>query len=112
MILSDMWILRIYSGFDAWVSTTPAVPAAPVAPTVPTAPVLVGCVAMHYSDLVSLLCQNEQQKAMVMALRQRTGLNEQFAILCLEEMAWNFDQALAAFEQAKVSQRICSMNMY
>ena len=40
---------------------------------------------------------------MVMELRQRTGLNEQFATLCLTEMGWSFERALGAFEQAKVT---------
>ncbi|KAI8052834.1 hypothetical protein BDF22DRAFT_685449 [Syncephalis plumigaleata] len=77
VILSDMWTIRLHSDGSAWQPK-------PVLAN-PTTPV-----------------PNEQQRNMINELRQRTGLNEQFATLCLTEMEWSFERALTAFEQAKV----------
>ncbi|RKP26337.1 hypothetical protein SYNPS1DRAFT_14337 [Syncephalis pseudoplumigaleata] len=78
VILSDLWTLRMHTDGSAWRAKPVVVVNNPPAPIA------------------------QQRNNMVMELRQRTGLNEHFATLCLTEMAWSFERALGAFEQAKV----------
>lgn len=54
-----------------------------------------------------LAAQNldDTRKAMMVELRNRTGLNETYTLLCLEETGWDLNAALAAFESAKVGHR-------
>jgi len=43
------------------------------------------------------------QDALVTQLRQRTGMNAQFASMCLAQNGWVFETALKNFEQIKSS---------
>ena len=47
--------------------------------------------------------QAEPQRGLIMQVCQRTGLNAQFAVDCLQNNAWDLDRAIANFEQVKVS---------
>lgn len=49
--------------------------------------------------------QAEPQRSLIMQICQRTGLNVQFAVDCLQNNAWDLDRAIANFEQVKVSGR-------
>lgn len=42
-----------------------------------------------------------QRASSIAQMRQRTGMNEQFATLCLEQNAWDFEQALRNFEEIR-----------
>jgi nuclear RNA export factor len=41
------------------------------------------------------------QEAMVQQLRQRTGMNQDFATMCLTQNGWDFEVALKNFEEIK-----------
>ena len=43
------------------------------------------------------------QEPLIAQLRQRTGMNAQFAALCLAQNGWSFDTALRNFEEIKAS---------
>ena len=43
------------------------------------------------------------QEALVAQLRQRTGMNAQFAGMCLAQNGWDFETALKNFEEIKPS---------
>lgn len=42
-----------------------------------------------------------QQAGLIAQMRQRTGMNEQFATLCLAQNEWHFEQALQNFEEIR-----------
>lgn len=46
--------------------------------------------------------QNQQQ-AMIAELSKQTGMTPQYSELCLQQVEWNFDQALVVFNEKKVS---------
>lgn len=50
-----------------------------------------------------LAAQAGPQRGLIMQICQRTGLNAQFAVDCLQNNAWDLDRAIANFEQVKVS---------
>lgn len=45
----------------------------------------------------------EQQQMMLIELSKRTGMTAEYSKMCLEGAEWNFDRALAIFEEKKVS---------
>lgn len=47
------------------------------------------------------LSPEQQQQLMVAELSSRTNMNGDYAKMCLETAEWNFDRALAVFEEKK-----------
>lgn len=43
------------------------------------------------------------REALVAQMRQRTGMNAQFATMCLEQNGWEFETAIKDFERIKVT---------
>jgi nuclear RNA export factor len=127
MILSDQLCIRAYSSHEAWRSgpmkvqaggplrsqqaTQQHTPVPPVPQALqdalstfvcgPAPRRNPGALDLH---LVSLLrAQAEPQRGLIVQICQRTGLNAQFAVDCLQNNAWDLDRAIANFEQVKVS---------
>lgn len=75
-VVNDMMVVRAWGGSQAWVS-----------------------------DQISTGLQDEAvvKQEKLAELRKRTGLNAAFAELCLNENNWDLNNALSAFERAKVS---------
>ena len=80
-VVNDMMVVRAWGNSDAW-APTPEEPGTAL-PVINNEEVVV-----------------KQQK--ILELRKRTGLNDKFASLCLENSNWDFDAALGSFEVAKV----------
>ena len=75
-VVNDMMVVRAWGGSDAW------------APELPV-----------YTPV------NEEEvvkQAKIAELRRRTGLNAEYAELCMMETGWDWDGAYTAFERAKV----------
>ena len=45
----------------------------------------------------------DQHQAMIVELCKQTGMNQEYAQMCLSQAEWNFDRALAIFIEKKVS---------
>lgn len=89
-VMNDMLLLRAYSPIpDVTDSATEAAPIIPDVPVVPAAPILSP--------------KEQQQQLMIQELTKRTNMTPAYSKLCLETATWNFDQALAIFEEKKVS---------
>lgn len=125
VILSDMLVLRQYSSHDAWrpgpmrVQAGDSLPIAPATaqPGAQSSRSLQEMLAAIVSipefrrlksiySLIHLLrlctLQPEPQRSLVMQICQRTGLNVEYAVQCLEGNAWDVQRAVANFEQVKV----------
>lgn len=130
-ILSDQWCIRAYSSHEAWKPGPMKVQAGGPLPSQqvthqqksgpPATQALQDALTTFVCSLVprpitaahdlryaSLLCgclpaQAEPQRGLIMQICQRTGLNVQFAVDCLQNNAWDLDRAIANFEQVKVS---------
>jgi nuclear RNA export factor len=98
MILSDTMIVHTYFGIGAFAEPTRSIaingvtinpPAVP--PPSSTAPA--GGAAPDQAT----------QDALVAQVRQRTGMNAQFAAMCLAQNGWDFETALKNFEEIKGS---------
>jgi nuclear RNA export factor len=72
VIVSDLWTVRGYGGIKAFAPES-------------TAP----------------LTPEEEQAAMVAEVQRQTGMNAQYAALCLEQTSWRLEAALESFQQAK-----------
>lgn len=83
-VVSDIMVVRAWGGNDAW---NP-----PPAAQVPT-PAVAGAV-----DPAELLIQRQK----VEALKAQTRLNDHYSEACLREVGWDYDRAVAHFEQARV----------
>ncbi|CAN8099549.1 unnamed protein product [Discula destructiva] len=85
-VMNDMLSLHAYNPVPN--ATNPAPEAVVAAPQVPVAPVP---------------SPEEQQQLMLAELSNRTSMTPAYSRLCLESSSWNFDQALAIFEDKKSS---------
>ncbi|KAG9238343.1 putative mRNA export factor MEX67 [Amylocarpus encephaloides] len=84
IVISDMMTLRAW-GPLATSQSAVAAPAPAPAPATATAPELA----------------EQQRQAVAMGLVQRTGLNFNYATLCLQETGWDLEQAFIAFNANK-----------
>ena len=132
MILSDQLCIRAYSSHEAWrpgpmkvqagdplrsQQATQQHASAPQAlqdtlSTFVCGPALrrnPAALDLHFASLLRgcLPAQAEPQRGLIIQIRQRTGLNAQFAVDCLQNNAWDLDRAIANFEQVKVSGPFC-----
>ena len=131
MILSDQLCIRAYSSHEAWrpgpmkvqagdslpsqqaTQQRTAVPPAPQALQNALSTFVCGLAPQRYPATLDLpfayllpgclRAQAEPQRGLIMQICQRTGLNVQFAVDCLQNNAWDLDRAIANFEQVKVS---------
>lgn len=86
-VVSDMLSISPWSPVPS-VAISASAPAPAPAPALPSAPVL---------------SPEEQQQLMIAELSKRTTMNGEYAKMCLDTAEWNFDRALAVFEEKKVS---------
>lgn len=88
-VVNDMLVLHAYNPITT--GTDPAPEATAVVPDVPVVPV------------APTLSPEEQQQLMITELTKRTKMTPVYSKLCLQTANWDFDQALAIFEEKKVS---------
>lgn len=84
-VVSDLLQLRAYSPLPAQAGASEPMPTGvphAIPPTVPNA--------------------STQQEQITIELCKQTGMTLEYAKMCLEVAAWNFDQALATFNEKKV----------
>jgi nuclear RNA export factor len=101
VILSDQWNIRGYSSHEAWkpgpmkvqAGSQAAVAATP-APTLPPALLLA-------PNREALAAVPEPDRALVIRMIERTGLNVKFAVDCLAANGGDWERALANYEQVK-----------
>ncbi|KAH9928646.1 uncharacterized protein B0H18DRAFT_999876 [Fomitopsis serialis] len=98
-ILSDMWVIRQYSSHEAWRPGPMRVQAGdPLRPAPAGAPTSLQSPPSLQEMLATM---PEPQRSLVMQICQRTGLNFEYAVQCLEGNAWDVERAVANFEQVK-----------
>ncbi|KAI0322537.1 hypothetical protein OF83DRAFT_647408 [Amylostereum chailletii] len=99
-ILSDQLVIRAYSSHEAWRPGPLLLQALNPAgePSVPS-PAPQGQTAMQEA----LNAIPEPQRSLVAQICQRTNLNVKFAVDCLQGNGWNFEAAVANFEQVKAT---------
>ncbi|KII89808.1 hypothetical protein PLICRDRAFT_39982 [Plicaturopsis crispa FD-325 SS-3] len=100
MILSDQWVVRAYSSHEAWqpgpmrVQAGESIPGSQIQPSPPA--------QLSLPEVQQALAAiPEPQRALVVAICQRTGLNVKFAVECLLGNEWDLERAVANFEQVK-----------
>lgn len=99
LILSDMLVVRQYSSHEAWRPGPMRVQAGDPLPPAPAgAPTSLQSPPSLQELLVTV---PEPQRSLVMQICQRTGLNFEYAVQCLEGNAWDVERAVANFEQVK-----------
>ena len=54
-------------------------------------------------DGVSIQTADNAQEALIEQVRQRTGMNAQYASMCLAQNGWDFETALRNFEEIKAN---------
>ncbi|KAI9457196.1 NTF2-like protein [Russula earlei] len=91
-ILSDQLVIRGYSSHEAW---------SPGPLLVQAAPSVVPSASLPASVLQELGLIPEPQRSLVTQICMLTRLNVRFAVDCLQNNAWDVDQAVAKFEQVK-----------
>ncbi|KAI0035362.1 hypothetical protein K488DRAFT_39110, partial [Vararia minispora EC-137] len=94
-VLSDQLVIRAYSSHESWKPGPLLVQAADPSAAVPAVPALPPALQAQLSAIP------EPQRTMVGRVVERTRLNVQFAVDCLQNNGWNFDVAVANFEQVK-----------
>ncbi|KAF8434089.1 hypothetical protein L210DRAFT_3554016 [Boletus edulis BED1] len=103
MILSDQMCVRAYSSHEAWTLGPMKVQAGDPLPSQQVS-------QQHASQAVPPVPQTlqdaltsfaEPQRGLILQVCQRTGLNVQFAVDCLQNNAWDLVRAIANFEQVK-----------
>ncbi|KAI9885205.1 MAG: hypothetical protein M1823_003008 [Watsoniomyces obsoletus] len=128
-VLSDLLTFRAYGGFEAWIpevdhhlqSTTNMIPATAmmqqhqqqqsvpqILPTTTTAPMVNGMglptapptmpLPMPVPIPMAIPGSNE---AMIIEMSKRTRMTLEYSKMCLDEVSYNFEAALAAFENVK-----------
>lgn len=95
-IVSHMFTVRAYGGTQAFeisasAAAAPSPPAAVAAPTIEPPAALPAGLTMEVAE------------QMVIELTNRTKMNLEYSKNCLEQTIWNFDAALAAFENVKAT---------
>ncbi|BFZ62683.1 nuclear mRNA export, poly(A)+RNA binding protein [Saitoella coloradoensis] len=106
-IISDSLIVRAWGGHDAWQSQeeTPIIGqvAPPSTPAMPTeaAPPVAGMPIVGAPVLPPGM--TEQQAILIQQLMQATGLNMQFAQMCLAESGWDPATAMQTFESVRAT---------
>ncbi|TCD70222.1 nuclear mRNA export, poly(A)+RNA binding protein [Steccherinum ochraceum] len=110
MVLSDQLCVRAYSSHEAWRpgpmkimtgdksprSGTPNVDPNPMNAWLATLPPPAAARIKEESTPIP-----EPQRTLVLQVCQRTGLNVRFSVDCLQGNEWDFERALANFEQVK-----------
>lgn len=103
-VVSDLWLIRAYGGIEAW---QPVVDQNSLSAHVnslnasqPTQPSISGALGAPASGKTDEQVLREQ---MCIELSRRTGMTLDFSKQCLEETAWNFAAALAAFDNVRGS---------
>jgi len=102
-VVSDLLTLRAWGGSAAWtpeteprhLTTTPSSPSQSQSQS-SSLPEAFGVAAPGKSE------DQLRMETMVLELSRATGMNVEYAALCLEQSGWTLDAALAAFETAKV----------
>ncbi|KAJ1948362.1 nuclear mRNA export, poly(A)+RNA binding protein [Linderina macrospora] len=88
-ILHDQLTVRRYNGFENWQA------GADQAVSATGASAAAGSAAAQFSGLVG------EQLAMAQTLQAHSKMNAEWTLKCLAESNWNYQQALATFEQAR-----------
>ncbi|KAI0067186.1 NTF2-like protein [Artomyces pyxidatus] len=102
-VLSDQLVIRAYSSHEAW-TPGPLLVQAPLPAAAPGPPASVNIVQQMPPDMQALLATiPEPQRSQVVEVCQRTRLNVQFAVDCLQGNSWVVDAAIANFEQVKTT---------
>lgn len=83
-VMSDMLSLHAYHPLPVVAVSAPNAGAPPVVATSP----------------------EEQQQIMLVELSKQTGMTAEYSKMCLEGAEWNFDRALAVFQEKKVSRSL------
>ncbi|EPT05658.1 hypothetical protein FOMPIDRAFT_1034303 [Fomitopsis schrenkii] len=99
MILSDMLVIRQYSSHDAWRPGPMRVQAGDPLSITPATAQPSAQSARSLQEMLAAI--PEPQRSLVMQICQRTGLNVEYAVQCLEGNAWDVERAVANFEQVK-----------
>ncbi|EGN98717.1 hypothetical protein SERLA73DRAFT_181326 [Serpula lacrymans var. lacrymans S7.3] len=99
MVLSDQWVIRAYSSYEAWQPGPMRVQAGEVLPAQPQTALPAPAAQAQLQEALSAF--SEPQRMLIMQTCQRTGLNVKFAVDCLQNNAWDLDRAIANFEQVK-----------
>ncbi|TFY59090.1 hypothetical protein EVJ58_g6007 [Rhodofomes roseus] len=100
VILSDMLVVRQYSSHEAWRPGPMRVQAGDPLPPTPTGLPTIQSPASLQEMLAAM---PEPQRSLVMQICQRTSLNIEYAVQCLEGNAWDVERAVANFEQGTLS---------
>ena len=58
------------------------------------------CISKASADIAN---QPEPQRSLVTKVCEKTGLNVKFSMDCLQNNGWDFERAVANFEQVKVN---------
>lgn len=117
VILSDQWIIRVFSSPEAWKAGPRLVQALPPPPKqtkmvtqpTPPQPQPVESQSLHAQLFESLASEEktalnmipEPQRGQVLEVMAKTNLNTKFAFDCLSNNGWVLDAALANFNQVK-----------
>ncbi|CZT19608.1 related to mRNA export factor MEX67 [Ramularia collo-cygni] len=95
-IVSHMFTVRAYGGTQAFAITAPP-------PGPPSPPPAVAAAPLEPPAQLPVGLTLEIAEQMVVELTNRTKMTLEYSKNCLEQTTWNFDAALAAFENVKAS---------
>ncbi|KAG1733591.1 uncharacterized protein EDB91DRAFT_1148242 [Suillus paluster] len=106
MILSDQWSIRAFSIHDAWHPGPMRVQAGealrtqqPTGSTPSSSSLIPAHARAQLEQAISTF--SEPERNLILQICERTGLNAKYAVDCLQNNAWNWDRAIANFEQVK-----------
>lgn len=94
MVLSDTMIVHTYFGTGAFAESTRSVAVNGVS---------VSPLAIPAAPATNANPDQGTQDALVGQVRQRTGMNAQFASMCLAQNGWDLETALKNFEEIKAT---------
>lgn len=107
-VLSDLLTYRAYGGFEAWIpEDTKATTAIASSSSAASSQLMKDPSQMQIPAGVGMAGEDKspevvQQELMVIEMSKRTGMTLAYSKMCLDETAYSFDAALAAFEKVKV----------